>query len=56
MPESIIDYAMRVQDRRNGVTTEPNATIESLVILAESDLPVAERRQMIAKWRELRLI
>ena len=54
MAESIIEYACRVQDRRNGVTSA--ATIESLVALAESDLPQEQRRQQVAEWRRLRLI
>jgi hypothetical protein len=54
MAESIINYACRVQDKRNGVTSA--ATIESLVILAESDLTQEQRRQMIAEWRRLRLL
>ncbi len=54
MSESIIEYACRVQDRRNGVSSA--ATIESLVALAESDLPQEQRRQKVAEWRRRRLI
>ena len=54
MTENVIDYACRVQDKRNGVTSA--ATIESLVALAESDLPQEQRRKKVAEWRRLRLI
>ena len=50
MAESIIAYACRAIDKRNGVT------IESLVALAESDLPLETRRQKVAEWRRLRVI
>jgi hypothetical protein len=53
---NVIDYACRVQDRRNGITPEPNANIEALVALAESDLPQAERMRQVAEWRRLKLL
>jgi hypothetical protein len=52
MAESIIEYACRVQDKRNGY----NITIEALVILAESDMTQKARQKMIAEWRRLRLL
>ena len=52
--QSVITYACRAQDKLNGVTSA--ATIESLVALAESDLPQEQRRQKVAEWRRLRLL
>jgi hypothetical protein len=46
MAESIINYACRVQDKRQGVTS---ATIERLVIVAKSDLPMEARRRLVAE-------
>jgi len=54
LSESIIEFDCRVQDRRNGVSSA--ATIESLVALAESDLPQEQHRQKVAEWRRRRLI
>jgi hypothetical protein len=55
MTENVIEAAIRIADsrRRQGVTS---ATIERLVIVAESDLPQEQRRQMIAEWRRARLL
>jgi hypothetical protein len=55
MTENVIEAAIRIGDsrRRHGVTS---ATIERLVVVAESDLTQEQRRQMIAEWRWLRLL
>ena len=46
MAESIIEYACRAIDKRNGATS---ATIERLVIVAKSDLPMEARRRLVAE-------
>ena len=47
MTELIIDYAIKVQDKRHGV---PNAdVIERLVTVARSDLPMEARRRLVAE-------
>lgn len=55
MAESIITAALRIGDESRAATSR-DATVEALLILAESDLPQAERFRMVAEWRELRLL
>jgi hypothetical protein len=48
MTENVIEAAIRIADsrRRQGVTS---ATIERLVIVAKSDLPMEARRRLVAE-------
>ena len=53
MAETVIAAALRIGDeKRNG----HNITVEALIILAESDMSQQARRQMIAEWRQMRLL
>lgn len=52
MAENVIEAALRIGHEKR----RSNAAIESLVILAESDLPQAERKRLVAEWRRLRLL
>ena len=47
MTENVIAAAIKAIDKRNGVTSA--ATIEALVALAESDLPLETRRRLVAE-------
>ena len=56
MSESIIDYAMRAQDRRNGLDPDAlegrrQAREVLLEVLAEVDLPADARRRLLAALR-----
>ena len=50
MPESIIDYAMRVQDKRN------QAREMVLEVLAEADLEPDARRRVMEALRRAKVI
>ena len=56
MAESIIDYAMRAQDRRNGLDPDAlegrrQAREVLLEVLAEVDIPAESRRRLLAALR-----
>ena len=56
MSESIIDYAMRAQDRRNGLDPDAlegrrQAREVLLEVLAEVDIPAESRRRLLAALR-----
>jgi hypothetical protein len=56
MAESIIDYAMRAQDRRNGLDPDVlegrrQAREVLLEVLAEVELPAESRRRLLAALR-----
>ena len=56
MAESIIDYAIRAQDRRNGLDTDVlegrrQAREVLLEVLAEVDLPAEARQRLLAALR-----
>ena len=50
MAESIYDYALRVQDRRNGLAPAHRDVI--LEVLAEVDLPAEQRHRLLQVFRE----
>lgn len=49
MAESIYDYALRVQDRRNGLAPAHRDAI--LEVLAEVDLPAEQRQRLLQALR-----
>ena len=56
MAETIIDYAMRAQDRRNGLDPDAlegrrQAREVLLEVLAEVDIPAESRRRLLAALR-----
>ena len=56
MAESIIDYAMRAHDRRNGLDPDVlegrrQAREVLLEVLAEVDIPAESRRRLLAALR-----
>ena len=56
MSETIIDYAMRAQDRRNGLDPDAlegrrQAREVLLEVLAEVDIPAESRRRLLAALR-----
>ena len=56
MAESIIDYAMRAQDRRNGLDPDAlegrrQAREMLLEVLAEVDMPADARQRLLAALR-----
>lgn len=52
MAESIYDYALRVQDRRNGLAPAPQQRDVILEVLAEVDLPAEPRQRLLQALRE----
>jgi len=61
MAESIIDYACRVQDRRNGLdpdAIEGRRQVREVVleVLAEADLEPDARRRVIEALRQRKVI
>ena len=50
MPETILDYAMRVQDARNGIAQPNGAAIISAV--RSVDMDANTRRRLLAALRE----
>jgi len=56
MAESIIDYAMRAQDKRNGLDPDAlegrrQAREMLLEVLAEVDMPADARQRLLAELR-----